>query len=193
MSVKATKNCVESLIANGVDVSDVVVLTPIVWLDTDCPQSFQRNFASQVETTRSSAENWFASFLKCIDVTETELEAMSTESEEDELLFDQIDCILQVIKSVRFDLPQCPILRLQDQLQAKGLKIDVLEQNPIIFKVFKQKLFKEFQRSFFWHCPLLQYVTIHHFQWQVMWLWEFLVNTPIDVKTYEWLETLIKM
>ena len=162
MSVKATENCTESLIAKGVDVSDVVVLTPTVWLDTDCLQSFQRNCASQVETARSSAENWFASFLECIDVAESELEAMSTESEEDELLFDQIDCILQVIKSVRFDQPQCPILRLQDQLQAKGLKIDVLEQNPILFKVFKQKLYKEFQRSFFWYCPLLQYVTIHH-------------------------------
>jgi len=39
---------------------------------------------------------------------------MSTEPEEDELLFDQIDCLLPVIKSVPFDQPQCPILRLQD-------------------------------------------------------------------------------
>jgi len=35
MSVKATENCIESLIAKGVDVSDIVVLTPTVWLDTD--------------------------------------------------------------------------------------------------------------------------------------------------------------
>jgi len=47
MSVKATENYIESLIAKGVDVSDGVVLTPTVWLDTDCPQSFQKNCASQ--------------------------------------------------------------------------------------------------------------------------------------------------
>ena len=59
--LKVTENCIESLIAKGVDVSDVVVLIPTIWLENDCLQSFQRNCASQVETTRSSAENWFAS------------------------------------------------------------------------------------------------------------------------------------
>jgi len=67
-------------------------------------------------------------------VTEAEWESLSTEPEEDELLFDQIDCILQVIKAVRFDQPQCPILRLQNQLQAKSSKIDVSEQNSLFFK-----------------------------------------------------------
>jgi len=80
MTVKATKNCIEGLIAKGVDVSDVVVLTPTIWLD-NCPQSLQRNCASQVETTSSSAENWFASLLECIDMTEAELDVMLTESE----------------------------------------------------------------------------------------------------------------
>jgi len=110
----------------------------------------------------------------------------------DDLLFEQIDCVLQAIRSMRFDQPQCPIPRLQDQLQTKGLGMAVLPQNPLLFKVFKQKLCSEFQNSFFWYCPL-QYVTRYHFQWQVMYLWEFLVNTPIDANTYEWLETLIKM
>jgi len=63
------------------------------------------------------------------------------------------------------------------------LKIEVLEQNPLFFDMFKLKLYKEFQGSLFWHCSLLQYVNIHDFQWQVMWLWEFLVNTPIDENT----------
>jgi len=34
-------------------------------------------------------------------VTEAELDAILTESEDDNLLFDQIDCVLQAIKSVR--------------------------------------------------------------------------------------------
>jgi len=68
-------------------------------------------------------------------------------------------------------------------------------QNKILYflKVFKQKLYKEFQSSFFWYCPLLQYVTPRNFHWQVMWLWEFLVNTPIDENTYEWLQILINV
>jgi len=92
------------------------------------------------------------------------------------------------------------ILRVQIQSQALwpadrcfSLKIDVLEQNPLFFKVFKQKLYKEFQSFFFWYCPLLQYVTSRNFQWQVMWLWGFLVNTPIDENTYEWLQILINV
>jgi len=82
---------------------------------------------------------------------------------------------------------------LQTHLQAKGLGLEVLENNPMLFAAFKQKLYKEFQNFFFWYSPLLQYVTIHNFQWQVIWLWEFLVNTPIDDKTYEWLQILINV
>jgi len=106
---------------------------------------------------------------------------------------DPIDCIVQAINPINFDWPQCPILRLLNQLQAKGLKIDVLEQNPLFFKVLKQKLYLEFQSSFFWYCPLVQYVIIRNFQWQVMWIWEFLVNTLIDENTYEWLQILINV
>ena len=121
------------------------------------------------------------------------MDAILTESEDDNLLFDQIDYVLQAIKSVRFSWPQCPIQMLQTHLQAKGLQLDVLENNPIFFAAFKQKLYKEFQCSFPRYCPLLQYVNIKKFRWQVMWLWEFLVNTQIDENTYEWLKILIDL
>jgi len=49
MSVKATENCIESLIAKGVDVSDVVLLTPTVWLDTDCPQIFKETVLAKLK------------------------------------------------------------------------------------------------------------------------------------------------
>jgi len=84
-----------------------------------------------------------------MDVTEADLDTILTESEEDNLLPDPIDCIVQAINNIHFDWPQCPLLRLQKQLQAKNLTIDVLEQNPLSFEVFKQKLYKEFQSSFF--------------------------------------------
>jgi len=191
MSVRTTKNCVDNLTAKGINASNIVVLTPTVVLDTIHLQSSRIDCFCQVGLSSVCSENWFGSALECIDMTEAELDAVLTESEEDNLLFDQTNCIVQAINSIHFDWPHCPILRLQNQLQTKGLKIDVLEQNPLYFKVFKQKLYKEFQSSFFWYCPLLQYVTTHTFQWQVMWLWEFLVNTPIDENTYEWWKTLI--
>ena len=129
--------------------------------------------------------------MTCMDLTETELDAILTESDEDNFLFESIDCVVQAIKSIRFNWPQCPIPMLQTDLQSRGIGLEVLENNSMLFTAFKQKLYKEFQNSFFWDSPLLQYVTIHNFQWQVMWLWEFLVNTPIDDKTYEGLQILI--
>jgi len=170
MSIKATKNCIKSFVAKGVDASDIVVLTPTAILDTVYLQSPRIDFASQFDALSSSSENWFESFLENMVVTEAKADAILTESEEDNLLPDPIDGIVQAINSIHFDWPQCPVLRLQNQLQAKGLKIDVLEQNPLFFEIFKQKLYKEFQSSFFWYCPLLQYVTPRNFQWQVMWL-----------------------
>jgi len=44
-------------------------------------------------------------------MTEAELDVMLTESEEDNLLPNPIDCIVQAINSIHFDWPQCPILR----------------------------------------------------------------------------------
>jgi len=72
-------------------------------------------------------------------------------------------------------------------LQTKKLKLDVLAQNPLFFEMFKQKLYREFQGSLFRYWPLLEYVNIRDFQWQVMWLWKFVINTPTDEDTYEWM------
>ena len=52
---------------------------------------------------------------------------------------------MQAIDSIHFDWPQCPILSLQNQLQAKGLKIDVLEQNPLFLKCLSRNCIKNFR------------------------------------------------
>ena len=180
LSIKATKYCVENLIAKSIRASNIAVLIPSVILDTVHLQGFEVHCACQVDISSSSSKDWFEIFLEFIDVTEAELDAMLTESEDDNLLFDQIDCVLQAIKSVRFNCPQCPIQMLQTHFQTKGLELDILENIPIFFPAFKQKLYKEFQCSFPGYCPLLQYVNIKIFRWQVMSIWEFLVNTQID-------------
>jgi len=194
MSVKATKSCVENLMAKGISAANIVVLVnfvPTVVLDTVHLQSSRVDCACQVGASSLCSENWFESVLECIDMTEAEPDALLTESEEDNLLFDRIEYIVQAINSICFDRPQCPILRLQTYLQVKDSEMDVLEDNPILFTAFKQKLYKEFQCLFPRYSPLLHHVNINNFRWQVMWLWEFLVNTPIDENTYKWLKTLI--
>ena len=66
-------------------------------------------------------------------MTEVETDTTLTEWEDDDLLFDQINIVVEAIKSMRYDWPQCPIQRLQNHLQGKGLKLEVLEANPIFF------------------------------------------------------------
>jgi len=193
MSVKATKSCVENLIAKGINASNIVVLTPTVVLDTVHLQIPRIDCACQADVLSSYSENWFESLLECIDVAEAELDAILTESKDDNSLFEQIDCLVQAIDFIHYDRPQCPILRLQAFLQAKGSGLDVLENNPIMFTALKQKLYKEIQCLFPRYSPLLHYVSINNFRWKVVWLWEFLVNTPIDENTYEWLQILINV
>ena len=188
MTVKNSGNYVASLMVKGINAADIVVLDPTVTL-----QSLRIYCAGQVKTPSSSSENWFEEFLECVDVTETELDTLLAESEEDNLISDPIDYIVQAINSIRFDRPQCLILRLQAYLQVKGSDLNVLADTPILFTAFKQKLYKEFQCIFPRYSPLLNYVTINHFRWQVMCLWEFLINTPINENTYEWLQILINV
>jgi len=130
MTVKATGNCVTNLMAKGINAADIAVLDPTVTL-----HSFRIYCAGQVETPSSSSENWFEEFLECMNVTETELDTLLAESE-DNLISDSVDYIVQAINSIHFDRPQCPILRLQAYLQVKGSDLNVLEDNSILFTAF---------------------------------------------------------
>jgi len=143
MTVKATGNCVTSLTAKGTNAADSVVLDQTVTL-----HSLRIYCAGQVETPSSSSENCFEEFLECMDVTEAELDTLLTESEEDNLMSDPIDCIVQAINSIHFDEPQCPILRLQNQLQAKNLKIDVLMQNHLFSRCLSRSCTENFRSLF---------------------------------------------
>jgi len=50
MSIKATENCVESLMTKGINAASIVVLTPTVTLDTVQLQSPRIDCACQVDT-----------------------------------------------------------------------------------------------------------------------------------------------
>jgi len=108
--------------ANGINAADIMVRNPKVILDIVDLQSLEirTDFACQVDTSSSSSENWFGKFLEHMDVRETELDTLLAESDEDKLMSDPIDCIVQAINSIHFYEAQCPILRLQNQLQDKN-------------------------------------------------------------------------
>ena len=116
---KTTESCVQSLMANGVNVADIMVKTPRVILDAFDLQSLkvEIHFACQADTSSTSSESWFGKFLQHMDVKENELDTLLAESDEDNLKYDPIDSILQAINSIHFHEPQCLILKLLYQLQ----------------------------------------------------------------------------
>jgi len=95
MTVKATKSCVQKLIAKGVNVADIMIRNPKVILDIVDLQNLKirTDFACQVDTTSSSSESLFGKFLEYMDVTETELDTLLAESDENNLMSDPIECI----------------------------------------------------------------------------------------------------
>ena len=82
---------------------------------------------------------------------------------------------------MRFNWHQYPVQVLQTRLQTKGIELDILENNPILFTIFKQKLYDEFQRSFQLYHQLLKFVTIKYFREK------FLLKPIIWNFTREWL------
>jgi len=117
MTVKTTESCVQSLMANGVNVADIMVRTPKVILDAFDLQSLKVgiDFVYQADTSSTSSESWFGKFLEHMNVKDNELDTLLAELDEDSLKYDPIDSIVQAINSIHFHEPQCPILKLQHQ------------------------------------------------------------------------------
>ena len=193
MTISATKNCVSKLLAQGVKLADISIKEPMILLDAVEFSSVQVDLTHQGETSSSASKQCFEEFLTAINVTETELETILTGTTATITMADIIDSVVRAVNLMQFHEAQCPMLKLKEQLQAKNVTIDVFKQNPMFFELFKQKLYQEFQGALLWYSPLLQYVNTCDFEWQVMWLWEFLINTPTDDKTYEWLQMLINV
>ena len=90
------------MVAKGIDASDIIVQTPTVVLNAVRLQSVKVDCACQVDIRKPYSENWFEKFMECIDMTEVETDTTSTESEDDDLLFDQINIVVEAIMSMRF-------------------------------------------------------------------------------------------
>jgi len=133
----------------------------------------------------------FETYLQDIGCTEAEAQAIVLGLEKERLL--KLAYALQVIRSVNFDWDQCPIKVLEDQLKEKNLELQILDDDPVLFSVFKRKLYSKFRDSFQAYRPLLELVNIKFYRWQVTWFWEYLVNIAITADTYEHIYTLIDL
>ena len=93
MTVKLTERYIGFLMAKGTNAADIAVQNPTVILNTGNWQSLKTDCTRQVDTSSSNSVNWFESLMTCMDMTETELDAIQTESEDDNL-FESIDWVV---------------------------------------------------------------------------------------------------
>jgi len=196
MMVKATKNCKEKLIVEGSSASEItemtlsIVLTPVPLFSEKVDQACQ---VVESDLVDSSLKKLFENYMQDIGCTEAEAQAVVLGLDKKCLLTGKSARALQVIRSVNFDWDKSPIKVLEDSLQEKNLGLEILDDNPMLFSVFKRKLYSKFRDSFQLYRPLLQLVNIKFHRWQVTWLWEYLVNIPITADTYEHIYTLIDL
>jgi len=196
MAVKATKTCVEMLIAKGISASEITAGTPAVVLTSAqlCSDKMdQACQVSEIDLTDSSLKTSFLNCLQDIVCTETEAKTVVSDLEAESLLTDKAACALQVIRSVNFDWNQCLINVLEDHLQETNSELKILDDNPVLFFAFKRKSYGKFRDSFQLYRPLLALLNINYYRWQVTWFWEYLINIPISENTYEYIYTMIDL
>ena len=128
-----------------------------------------------------------------IGCTQSEAQTVVSSLEQERSLTGKLAHALQVIRSVNFDWDKSPIKALEDSLQEKNLGLEIMDDNPVLFSLFKRKLYSKFRDSFQLYRPLLQLVNIKFYRWQVTWFWEYLVNIPTTADTYEPIYTLIDL
>jgi len=196
MTAKATKNCIEKLIVEGASAAEIaemtlsIVLTPVLLFSGNVDQACH---VVGKDSVTSSLKTLFENHLQDIGCTEAEVQAVLLGLEKERLFTGKSTYALQVIRSVNFDWDKCPIKVLEDHLQEKNLGLELLDDNPVLFSVFKRKLYSKFRDSFQLYRPLLELVNIKFYRWQVTWFWEYSVNIPITTDTYEHVYTLIDL
>jgi len=196
MTIKATKSCIVKLIVEGASAAEItemtpcIALTPVLLISDKLDQACQ---VVEIDIVDSSLKMLFENYLQDIGCTEAEAQAVVSGLEKERSFTGKSAHPLQVIRNVNFDWDKCLIKVLEDHLQEKNLELELLDDNPVLFLVFKRKMYSKFRDSFQAYRPLLELVNIKFYRWQVIWLWEYLVNIPITADTYEHIYTLIDL
>ena len=122
-----------------------IVLTPVPLFSDHVDQSCQ---VVENDLADSSLKTLFENYLKDIGCTKSEAQAIVLGLEQERSLTGKLAHALQEIRSVNFDWNKCPIKVLEDHLQEKNLELELLDDNPVLFSVFKRKLCSKFRDSF---------------------------------------------
>jgi len=192
MLVKATITCVEELLKMGIDGANIEIRRPMVDLIPIQVYSKVHQECHVVGETLledSSAES-HSGVSGSIKVAPN---GNLVELEEENIFSEQIGWVVEAIQSFRFNWLQCPVEVLQIQLQSKGLEIELIQNNPILFNMLKQQVYNEFRCSYPSYASLLKLKDIKNFRWQLYWLWGYLINSPITINTYERVHNLIRL
>jgi len=160
------------LIAEGSSAAEItamtlsIALTPVPLLSDKVDQACQ---VVESDLVNSSLKTLFENYLQDIGCTEVEAQAVVSGLEKERLLTGESAYALQIIRSVNFDWDKCPVKVLEDHLHEKNLELEILDDNPVLFSVFKRKLCSKFRDSFQLYRPLLELVNIKFYRWQVTW------------------------
>jgi len=121
------------------------------------------------DSVDTSLKMLFETYLPDIVCTKSEAQAVVLGLEQECSLIGKPAHALQVIRSVNFDWDQCPIKVLEDHLQEKNMELAILDDKPVLFSVFKRKLYSKFRDSFQAYRPLLELINIKFYRCQVIW------------------------
>ena len=151
MTIKATKNCIEKLTAEGSSAAEITAMTLSIVLTHVPLFSDKVDQVCQVvenDSTNSSLRTLFENYLQDIGCTEAEAQAVVLGLEKERLLTGKSARALQVIRSVNFDWDKSPIKVLEDNLQEKNLGLEILDDNPVLFQCSNENCTANFEILF---------------------------------------------
>ena len=76
-------------------------------------------------------------YLQDIGLTESEAQVIVLNLVQEQTLTGRLAYALQVLRSVKFDWEEYPVKVREDHLRGKNLGLEILDDNPLLFSVFK--------------------------------------------------------
>jgi len=142
-TINATKNWVQKLIVQGANGSEIMETTPVIVLT---PVLLFRDHVDRVYqvveyySADSSVKTLFVNYLQDTGCMEFEVQTVLSSLGQERSLTGGLAYALQVIRNVKFDWDKCSVKVLEDHLQEKNLGLEILDDNPVLFSVFKTKI-----------------------------------------------------
>jgi len=101
---------------------------------------------------------------------------------------------LGVLQRTRFTWKRSPVKALREKLWVVGLKLDVFEENSILFSKLKHRLGRKFQvGEFHKYHTFIELINQSYFQWKINTISEVLFKTRPGEGYYGLLESLLHL